>query len=227
MTDGSAFDRTARTHATSILLIHGAGSGPWVFDGWQEAFPGCAVEAVDLQDGLDPARASMHDYAQNVIAAARTLPEPLTLCGWSMGGLVALQAAAVVQPDMLVLLEASAPAEVQGFNPSVELVRGTFDAEAEYGRFPPGMRARPESLLARAERKRGISVPSLPCPSLVVYGLDFREERGRALAALYRSYELEFPHLHHFELVLDPQVREEIARLLGMASVRANGSTWI
>ena len=191
-----------------------------MFDGWQEAFPGLAVAAVDLQDGLDPVRASIQDYAQNVIAAARTLPQPVTLCGWSMGGLVALQAVAAVQPDRLVLLEASAPAEVQGFNPSVELAEGTFDPEAEYGRFPPGVRARPESLLARTERKRGISVPSLPCPSLVVYGLDFPEERGRALAALYGSHELEFPHLGHFELVLDPEVRGEIARLLSPQRVR-------
>jgi hypothetical protein len=42
-----------------------------------------------------------------------------------------------------------------------------------YGSFPSDMRARPESLFARAERKRGISVPSLPCPSLVIYGDEF------------------------------------------------------
>jgi pimeloyl-ACP methyl ester carboxylesterase len=145
LTEGSALVRTDRTQAASILLIHGAGSGPWVFDGWQEAFSGLVVAAVDLQDGLDPARASMQDYAQNVISAARALPEPVTLCGWSMGGLVALQAVAALQPDRLILLEASAPAEVQGFDPSIELAEGTFDPEAEYGRFPPGVRARPES----------------------------------------------------------------------------------
>src|SRR5258708_71121 len=133
-----------------------------------------------------------------------------------MGGLVALQAAAEAQPHSVILLEASAPAEAQGFNASVELVEGTFDPEAEYGQFPPGVPSRPESLLARSEPKRGIAVPSLPCPSLVVYAADFPEERGTALAALYGSDELAFPNLGHFDLVLDPQVRQGIAQYLGL-----------
>ena len=73
-----------------------------------------------------------------------------------------------------------------------------------------------QSRSARAERKRGISVPSLPCPSLVVYGLDFPNERGRAIAALYGSHELAFPDLNHFDLVLNPRVREEIGRFLAI-----------
>lgn len=200
----------------SLVLIHGAGSGPWVFEGWGETFPGLTVVAVDLQEQLNPARASMNDYAQKVITVAKRLPQPVSLCGWSMGGLVALQAAAVVRPQTVVVLEASPPAEVQGFDTSVEPIEGVFDPEVEYGRFPPGVRARPESLLARAERKRGISVPSLPCPSLVVYGRDFPEERGRALSVLYGSRELKFPDLHHFDLVLDPRVSEAIARFLAV-----------
>lgn len=76
------------------------------------------------------------------------------------------------------------------------------------------MRARPESRLARAERKRGISVSALPCPSLVAYGDDFREERGRARARLYGSQELDFPGLGHWDLVLEPRVRAAVARAL-------------
>jgi hypothetical protein len=135
-----------------------------------------------------------------------------------MGGLVALHAAADVRPRTVVLLEPSPPAEVQGLHPGVEPAEGTFDPEVEYGRFPPGVRARPESLFARAERKRGISVPSLPCPSLVVYGRDFPEDRGHAIAALYGSQELEFPELHHFDLVLHPRVRREISGVLNLTS---------
>src|SRR5262249_27206778 len=36
----------------SLVLVHGAGSGPWVFDGWPSHFPGIQTVAVDLQDGL-------------------------------------------------------------------------------------------------------------------------------------------------------------------------------
>src|SRR5439155_3166557 len=91
---------------------------------------------------------------------------------------------------------------------------GVFDPERVYGRFPPGFPAGPESELARGERKRGLSVPSLPCPSLAVYGDDFREERGRALARVYGSQELDFPGLDHWALVRDARVREAVAWFL-------------
>ena len=197
----------------ALLLVHGAGSGPWIFDSWRSHFDG-AVAACDLQADADPARASMVDYAGAVIAAARSLPRPLALCGWSMGGLVALLAADVVRPGALVLLEPSPPAEIQGADASIELTTGLFDPEVAYGAFPDGIRVRPESSLARAERKRGISVPSIACPSLVVYGDEFRVQRGTAVAALYGSDELDFPGLTHWDLVLRTEVPDSLARWL-------------
>src|ERR687884_1907011 len=175
----------ALRRVAGLLLAHGAGSGPWVFDGWGESFPELEVEAVDLQGGLNVAEAAMSNYAAVVVRAAEWLPRPVALCGWSSGGLAAMMAARQAEADFLILLEASTPGEVQGFDESVELRAGTFDPEETYGAFPPRMRARPESLLARAERKRGVSVPELPCPALVVSGYEFPEERGRALAAYY------------------------------------------
>lgn len=196
---------------TSLLLVHGAGSGPWVFDGWAESFPRLEVAAVDLHRGLDVSRASQLDYADSVVAAAAELPPPVALCGWSMGGLVVLQAAVGIAPECVVLLEASAPAEVQGFNPDVLVTNGLFHPETVYGAFPDGICARPESVRARAERKRGISIPRLPCRSLVVYGDDFPAERGTALARHFGSETLAFPGLDHWGLVLDPRVRAAIA----------------
>jgi pimeloyl-ACP methyl ester carboxylesterase len=186
-----------------------------VFDGWADDFPLLRLAAVDLQDGLDVACASMDDYAQRVVAAAETLPRPIALCGWSMGGLVVLQAADSIRPQSVILIEASLPGEAQGFEREVKPQRGTFDPEAVYGSFPSDMRARPESLFARAERKRGISVPSLPCPSLVIYGDEFREERGLPLVSLYGSKGCDVPGLDHWGLVRDRRVREEIIRFLG------------
>lgn len=178
------------------------------------SFPTLTVEAVDLQEELSVERASMDDYVQRVVAVAHTMPQPVALCGWSMGGLVVLQAAQEVQPHSVVLLKASAPAEVQGRNPDVRLVNGSFDPEAEYGKFPDGVPARPESLLARAERKRGISAGSLPCPSLVIASADFADERGRSLADLYGSEFVEFSELRHFDLVLDASPRRAVADFL-------------
>jgi ATP adenylyltransferase len=198
----------------SLLLVHGGGSGPWVFDEWPESFPSISVRAVDLHEGLDVATASHADYTTKVADAAEALPAPVSLCGWSMGGLVVLQAAERVRPHSVILLEPSPPAEVQGHNPDTELGQGTFDPGAVYGQFPPGIHARPESARARAERKRGISVPSLPCASLVVYGDAFREARGKAIARLYGSDELDFPGLDHWDLVSDVRVRAKIAEWL-------------
>jgi pimeloyl-ACP methyl ester carboxylesterase len=206
----------ATTSPASLLLVHGAGSGPWIYDGWSESFPGLVVQAVDLQARLDVAEASHGDYAAGVIDAAASLPSPLALCGWSMGGLVVLQAAATVAPHRVILLEPSPPLEVQGTHPQVELRAGTFDPEAVYGRFPRRVRARPESAFARAERKRGISVPSLPCPSLVIYGDEYRDERGPPIARLYGSEELYFAGLDHWGLVRDERVRSAVAGYLGV-----------
>jgi pimeloyl-ACP methyl ester carboxylesterase len=202
------------TRIASVVLVHGAGSGPWVYDGWAEALPGVEVVAVDLHAGVDVARASHADYADAVVRAARAVTTPVALVGWSMGGLVVLHAAARVQPAGVALLEASPPAEVQGVRRDVEPIDGTFDPEAVYGPFPRGMRARPESARARAERKRGISVPSLPCPALVVDGDDFPADRGEALAALYGAERRSFPGLDHWALVRDPRVRAAVAEWL-------------
>ena len=185
-----------------------------MFRGWAEAFTDTEVYAVDLHAGLDVAEASMQNYEAAVACAAGLLGRPLAIVGWSMGGLAATMAARRVLPEALVLLESSPPGEVQGFDDAVPLGRGTFDAEEVYGSFPDGIPARPESLLARAERKRGISVPSLPGRTLVVSGREFQEERGSRLAAFYGAEELSLPEADHWDLVLAPAVRDAIARWL-------------
>ena len=140
----------------------------------------------------------------------------MALCGWSMGGLVVLEAAQTLDPEAVVLIEPSPPAEVQGWDESVEPVAGTFDPEVVYGPFPEGMRARPESQLARGERKRGISIPGLRCRSLVVAGEEFREERGEAVARHLGSTLIDFPGLGHWDLVRSPDVRRAVASFLGI-----------
>jgi pimeloyl-ACP methyl ester carboxylesterase len=198
----------------SLLLVHGAGSGPGVFDPWADVFPKASLEAVDLQAGLDPTCASMHDYAQAVCAAAQPLRQPIWLFGWSMGGLVALMASQHLALDQLVLLEPSPPAEVQGSAPHARLRKGTFDPEEAYGSFPPAVSSRPESQCARDERKRGISIPSISCSCLVVYGDEFSEERGRKVAHFYGAQELYVPGATHWDLVLKRSVRNHIRRAL-------------
>lgn len=199
----------------SLILVHGAGSGPLVFDGWPAAFPRVELEAVDLHAGLNVAEAAMSNYAAIVARTADSTARPLAICGWSMGGLAALMAAQQTGAERLVLLEPSPPGEVQGFDPEVHVEPGLFDPEEVYGPFPPGIPARPESLLARAERKRGVSVPSLHCPALVVYGDDYADERGRHVARFYGSDELFLPGLNHWDLVRDGRAAAAVAAWLG------------
>jgi pimeloyl-ACP methyl ester carboxylesterase len=176
---------------------------------------GGVAETAQL-DALDETAVDAH--ADAVAAAAARLPRPVGLVGWSMGGLAVLQTAARVRPHSVVLIESSPPAEVQGFDYSVVPAPGSFDPEEVYGRFPPGMESRPESSLARAERKRGISVPALPWPSLVISGRDFSEERGTPIAELYGSDELKFPDFGHWDLVRESRVRSMLAAWLGVVA---------
>jgi pimeloyl-ACP methyl ester carboxylesterase len=76
-----------------VVLVHGSGSGPWVFNEWAPSLPQSRVVTPDLMDALEPETASMDDYAERVVAAARDAAHPLLLVGWSMGGLVAMMAA--------------------------------------------------------------------------------------------------------------------------------------
>lgn len=198
----------------SLLLVHGAGSGPWVFDGWQGRFSDMDVATVDLQEGLDVGRATMDDYRERVVAASNKRRKPVALCGWSMGGLITLMAEGAIDCSALILIEPSPPGEVQGFVSDAPLEEGTFDPEIVYGAFPEGVPSRAESSLARGERKRGISVPTLSCSTLVISGDEFREERGTPVAALYGAEHEYFAGLNHWDLVRSAEVQERIATFL-------------
>jgi hypothetical protein len=208
----------------TVLLVHGAGNGPWIFEEWADTFPTSTLHLVDLQHDVHVPRASMNQYSRAIGRAARDLSRPLAIVGWSMGGLAAMMQAEALGPMCLVVLEPSAPAEVQGRHRTSSIDDpGTFDPEAAYGPFPPGIRSRPESSLARAERKAGISVPTLTCPSLVVSGSEFPVERGSRVAAFYRSDEMHFPRFDHWGLVREHRVRAAIAQHLGFAPIGSKG----
>ncbi len=183
-----------------------------MFEGWKASFPRVEFETVDLHAGLKVPEASMSNYASIVHRTSELLPRPLFVCGWSMGGLAAMMAAERARPDALVLLEPSPPAEVQGVHPEVRPAPGVYDGEEAYGQFPTGVRARPESALARAERKRGVSVPTLPRPTLVVYGDEFPEDRGRKVAGVYGADELRVEGADHWALVLGEAAPRQVDR---------------
>jgi pimeloyl-ACP methyl ester carboxylesterase len=177
----------------SIILIHGAANSALVWRFWQQQLDslGWSSHAIDLRGHgsvavADLARVSMHDYAADVCGFAAQLRRPPIVLGWSMGGLVAMMVAARSEACACVCLAPSTPA--RRLDRSVPLRAGVFGPE-EYGitgRNPADQPAmpdlgaeeravalsalRPESRLARDERKRGIVIHSLPCPLLIVTG---------------------------------------------------------
>jgi pimeloyl-ACP methyl ester carboxylesterase len=156
----------------------------------------------------------MLNYEAVATRACEAGVRPFALLGWSMGGLVAMMAARRVEPDALVLLDPSPAGESAAFDETVAPAEGPYDPEEAYGPFPDGVAARPESALARAERRRGISVPSLPSRTLVVYSDEFAEERGLGVARCYAADDLHMAGLDHWGLVRDERVRPAIAEWL-------------
>ncbi|HVM99993.1 MAG TPA: alpha/beta fold hydrolase [Caulobacteraceae bacterium] len=105
-----------------ILMVHGAFCGGWAFETFARPFAaaGCAVDAPDLPghgslEGRGAVRGvSMSDFADAVAARAAASSRPPVLIGHSMGGLVALLAAARTPVAGVVLLAPSAPWGVGG-----------------------------------------------------------------------------------------------------------------
>jgi len=146
------------------VLVHGAGSGPWVYEGWEHYFPGVTVDAIDLQEELDVSKAFPRRLCTEGRRYPSSLPGPTSLCGWSMGGLVVLQATPAHKPPQCraARVERTRRGD-KSTTPTTELVDGSFDPEVVYGPFP-GRNARSARIDSRpSERKRGISVPTLPC----------------------------------------------------------------
>lgn len=60
----------------SLVLVHGAGSGPWIFSSWRSCFGPIDLRSVDLLADIDVTNASMADYAGAVEGAAHEVPGP-------------------------------------------------------------------------------------------------------------------------------------------------------
>ena len=241
---------SARLPATSndhppIVLIHGAANSAVVWTFWQQALAGegRASYAIDLRghgasEPLDLSTTSMHQYAADVLSLVAQLRQRPVLVGWSMGGLVAMMAAAAGGATACVGLAPSMPA--RAVDRSLPLRSGELTAE-EYGVTSRDLADQPampdlnrderqialaslgaESRFARDERQRGIVIESLPVPLLIVTGAEDRQwPRER-----YRDLWLPADHLtvegaSHWGLVLNRRaLRHAMSAVLGW--LRAN-----
>jgi pimeloyl-ACP methyl ester carboxylesterase len=210
-----------------VILIHGAANSAAVWTYWMEtlADAGWPVYALDLRGHgasapIDLARTSMADYLDDVRLLAGQLRERPVVVGWSMGGLVAMMAAGEGLARACIGLAPSTPAQV--VDERVALRTGEFGPE-EYGIIshdPDQQPAMPdldheerlvalsslgrESRYARDDRQRGIVIPSLSCPMLVVTGtLDRQWPRERYVGLHLPADHLVAEGASHWGLVLN------------------------
>ena len=233
-----------------IVLIHGAANSAAVWTYWQPmlADAGFASHAIDLRGHGDSAprdrsNTSMDDYAEDVCTLIAQLSAPPILAGWSMGGLVAMIAAARDSGVRAIIgLAPSTPALT--VDESIALRTGEFDA-SEYGittRDPDDQPAMPdldreerivalsslckESRYARDQRAAGVVIEAVPCPLLIVTGTgDVQWPRSR-----YDGLHLPAEHLNidgasHWGLVLNRTVLTTLVpRVCEWISASASGS---
>lgn len=77
----------------ALILLHGWGLGRNAWQPLETALAGRVVlRYLDLP-GYGTAPASANDFVQTAQAIAETVPPGAVLCGWSLGGMLALQAA--------------------------------------------------------------------------------------------------------------------------------------
>ena len=144
----------------SLLLVHGAANGAWVWDTWRRHLQpfGWVVNVLDLRGHgrslpVDFSLVTMEDYVADLTSvagqiAAGTGAHPV-VGGWSMGGLITMMyAASHPETPALLLFAPSPPFEVAG-RADAEVVRRTpsapFGPEL-YGLHPDDLEASREAL---------------------------------------------------------------------------------
>ena len=167
----------------TIIFIHGAGGGGWEYELWRPHFAaaGYRIIAPDLLPAAGSiAETQLDDYLAQVRA---WIPpgERVILAGASMGGLLALKAAEMVDPLALVLINSVPPAGVgpsragKEYPPVIQWADGTreetqealFDSdEATVDWAWP--RWRNESGAVLSQIAAGVPVERPHCPTLAV-----------------------------------------------------------
>jgi hypothetical protein len=215
-------------------LIHGAGGGAWDWAVGLRVLQahGCEVAAIELQHGSEGLAAThLEDYVQQVEAAARRLGAAPVLVGASLGGLLAMVGATVVDARALVLvnplppapwhlgmptLDASPPVIAWGLTASLASTRRALpdadDSTCEW----VWRRWRDESGAVVDAARSGVMVERPACPVLVMASeldLDVPVEVSVGLASGWAADLIRLPGASH----VGPLLGRGAARCAGLA----------
>lgn len=180
--------RKENCSSTRVVFVHGAGAGGWEWNIWTRVFAarGLRTQAPDLmpvEGGL--AATTFDDYLAQVLAWCRfdvgQAADRCVLVGASLGGLLALAAAARVKASALLLIN---PLPAEGINDAHRLayppvipwrsdrsISGTCRAMPDAddaARLFAFHRWRDESGLALGQARRGIAIDLPDCPILLM-----------------------------------------------------------
>lgn len=190
----------------SVLLIHGAASGAWIWSAWRRNLAALGWQAIviDLRGHgrsipIDLSAVTLEDYVSDVasvtvqIEAAQGV-HPVIM-GWDMGGMVAMMYAAT-HPETpgLVLLEPPRPLEAGGKEP-METVRkfsGDVISPERFGLFADDPAASRASLFDLTESEA----------AALLEAIDGAEESGLAYRQGLRGVPLKADAIECPSLVL-------------------------
>ncbi len=197
--------------SATIVAIHGAGGGGWEYTKWAPVFTAAGYRFIanDLLPTHGYLAATTFDHYVEQVKAWLPTDGPLILVGASMGGILALKVAEIIQPAALVLVNSVLPAGVgvprpaKMYPPIIEWANGSLD-ETTTALFDSDEATiawawplwRDESGAVLQEIASGISVQPPSCPTLVLLGTgdtDIPYQSGLALAA-WASADV---HLYH------------------------------
>jgi pimeloyl-ACP methyl ester carboxylesterase len=215
----------------TVVCVHGAGGGGWEYAKWEPTFRAAGYQFI--ANDLTPtdaglAATTVDDYLIQVKQWATVDARPI-LVGASMGGILVLKAAEVVQPAALVLVNSVPPAGVgarrpaKTYPPIIEWANGSLaetrdalfdsdDATIEWA-WP---RWRDESGAVLQTIAAGIAVQPPPCPTLVVLGeqdTDIPYQTGLALAEWAGADVLLYRGMSHVGPLLSRRA-EEVAQMV-------------
>lgn len=221
-------------------MVHGAGGGGWEWRLWAEVFvaAGWTVDAPDLQPapaGLAATR--FEHYRTQVVDRCRGRRPPCVLVGASLGGLLALSAAAEARVSALVLVNAMPPLGIEPRPAPRErpaIVRWSASAFGDTrSALPDGdlatarwahARWRDESGAVLDEALAGIAVDPPSCPVLVMAAGEDRDippATSRALADHLRADVLTIAGAGHLGIVLGRQATAAAALALAWLNLHS------